>query len=164
MRGSFFIRRRAALLFAMEYVDFGEIPYFAECEHIVRALGFSLVELKVLRRSSSVQASAVIAGQGDVGIDDCASVHRVLQARLEALLGTGDLQMQVSSPGIGRVLKNAAEFSRFEGRNVRVWSIPLGAWVEGRVASSSREAVVLLEKEEEKEYPYSEISKAKLLD
>ncbi len=148
----------------MEYVDLQKLPFFEECGKIVRALGFSLVELNISRRAGAVQVSAVIAGKGDIGIDECASVHQVLQARLEVLLGSGDLQMQVSSPGIGRVLKNAGEFSLFEGRAVRIWHIPEARWVEGRIVSSGCNAVILSGKDGQKEYPYSEISKAKLSD
>ena len=147
----------------MEYVDLRQQPYFDECAKIASALGFSLVELAIARRAGGAQAAAVIAGQGDVGIEDCAAVHQVLQARLEALLGTQDLQMQVSSPGIARTLKHAGEFACFEGRMARVWHIPAGGWVEGRVVSSTGEAVILDGKDGQKAYQYSEISKAKLL-
>ena len=126
-------------------------------------MGFSLVELNIMRRAGGAQVAAVIAGQGDVGIEDCAAVHQVLEARLEALLGTQDLQMQVSSPGITRTLKHAGEFSCFEGRDARVWHIPQGAWVEGRIVSATDKAVILDAKGEQKELPFSEISKAKLL-
>ena len=148
----------------MEYVDLASLPCFEECDRIVRAMGFSLVELNILRRGGGIQVAAVIAGKGDVGIEECAAVHRVLQARLEALLGQGGFQMQVSSPGIGRVLKNAAEFAIFEGRSARVWHAPQGSWVEGQILSSDREAVVLLGKDGMRKYPYSEISKARLSD
>ena len=148
--------------FALEFVDLRKQPYFEECDRIVRALGFSLVELNISRRSGGAQAAAVIAGKGDIGIEDCASVHQVLQARLAALLGSPGLQMQVSSPGITRTLKSAGEFSLFEGRAARVWHIPAGGWVEGRIVSSTDEAVVLEQKEGLQEYKYSEISKAKL--
>ena len=147
----------------MEYVDLQQQPYFAECAKVASAMGFSLVELNIARRGGAVQVAAVIAGTGDVGIEDCASVHQVLQARLEALLGEKDLQMQVSSPGITRTLKHAGEFSCFEGRDARVWHIPSSCWVEGRIVSSSSSSVILDGKEGQKEFPYSEISKAKLL-
>ena len=147
----------------MEYVDLQQVPYFEECDKIVSALGFFLVELKLTRQREAAQVAAVIAGQGDVGIEDCAAVHQVLEARLEALLGTSDVQMQVSSPGIARTLKHAGEFACFEGRMARVWHIPAGGWVEGRVVSSTGEAVILDGKDGQKAYQYSEISKAKLL-
>ena len=147
----------------MEYVDLQQMPYFEECAKVICAMGFSLVELNIARQRGSVQVAAVIARQGDVGIEDCAAVHQVLQARLEALLGARDLQMQVSSPGITRTLKHAGEFSCFEGRMARVWHIPSADWAEGRIVSSTDEAVILDGKDGQKEFPYSEISKAKLL-
>ncbi len=138
-------------------------PYFDECAKVASAMGFSLIELNIMRQRGGAQVAAVIAGQGDVGIEDCAAVHQVLQARLEALLGARDLQMQVSSPGITRTLKHAGEFGCFEGRAARVWHIPSADWVEGRIVSSTDEAVILDGKDGQKEFPYSEISKAKLL-
>ena len=147
----------------MESVDLQQMPYFEECAKIVSAMGFFLVELSITRQREAAQVAAVIAGQGDVGIEDCAAVHQVLQARLEALLGTSDLQMQVSSPGITRTLRHAGEFACFEGRMARAWHIPSGGWVEGRIASSTDKSVIIDGKEGARELPYSEISKAKLL-
>ena len=147
----------------VEYVALRQQPYFEECDKIVRAMGFFLVELKLARRRDAVQVAAVIAGAGDVGIEDCAAVHQVLEARIEALLGAPDVQMQVSSPGIARTLKHAGEFACFEGRMARVWHIPAGDWIEGRIVSSTDEAVILDGKDGQKEFPFSEISKAKLL-
>ena len=140
-----------------------QMPYFEECAKIVSAMGFFLVELSITRQREVAQVVAVIAGRGDVGIEDCAAVHQVLEARLEALLGTSDVQMQVSSPGIARTLKHAGEFSCFEGRAARVWHIPAGDWVEGRIVSSTDKSVILKVKDGQKEFPFSEISKAKLL-
>lgn len=146
----------------VEYVALEKTPWFSECDALVRSLGYALVELNVFKRSGKWQVRVVIAGPDAVGIDDCASVHRALQARLEVLLDSRDMYMEVTSPGVERVLKHAGEFKVFSGRAVRLWHVPQAAWVEGVVVSSDEKAVVLACGGENKEYSYSEIAKARL--
>ncbi len=146
----------------MDYIALEKTPWFEDCDKLARSLGYAIVELKVFKRAGKWQVRAVITGSDVVGIDDCASVHRVLQARLEVLLGSQDMYMEVTSPGIERVLKNAGEFKVFTGRKVRIWYIPVSDWIEGVIVSSDEKSVILDTGGENKKYLYSEISKAKL--
>ena len=99
---------------------------------------------------------------GNIGVNDCAKVHRVLLTRLEALLGTEDTMMELTSPGIEHNIKNAAEFGVFTGRKVRVWDKTVTDWVSGKILSSDDKQVTL-ETEEGKSLSvsYENIAKAK---
>ena len=164
----------------MEYISLDSIPHFADCSPLVTGLGFVLVDLKVVPQNGSIKVTAVItkpAGDsGAVGVNDCARVHRALLPRLEAVLDSQDIYMEVASPGMERLIKNPAEFALFVGRYVRVWDSQITDWVAGKIISSDDQSITLelvgegvteesaqMQAGQVSTIPYQRISKAKLL-
>lgn len=153
----------------MEYISNDNVPYFKECASVTDGEGFVLVELHVVPQKNSTKIEAVIASKDparDIGVADCSKVHRALRPRIAALLGKSedDLYMEVCSPGLERSIKNAAEFSCFTGREVRLWVRDVGDWVSGTILSSDAAQVTLDIKEKGSEsFPYSDIAKAKFI-
>lgn len=160
----------------MEYLPLETVPYYSDCAPLVSGLGYDLVSLKVIPQNGNIRVTAVISNHVDggaicsIGINDCAKVHRALLPRLEALLDSQDIYMEVTSPGTERVIKNGAEFSLFVGRDVKVWDSEISDWVSGKIVSADQEKLVLESSMEgsttenlNQEIPYSRISKAKLL-
>ena len=103
-------------------------------EHVVAveldALGFDLFELR--RRGSKsrpVLDLRIERRDGSrVSVDDCARVSRALETRLEAERLVGEQYvLEVSSPGIERPLRSAAEWRRFAGQRAVVTAPPLPA-------------------------------------
>ncbi len=134
----------------MDYTSYKNIKYYKECSALVEGLGFKLVDLKIIPAKTITKISAMIASTDpneSIGVNDCAKVHRALLPRLEALLGTEETTMELTSPGIEHNIKNAAEFSIFIGRNVRVWDKTVTDWVGGTIKASDEKSVTL-EKEE----------------
>ena len=130
----------------MEYTAYKTVKYYPECAPLVEALGYVLVELKIVPSKTITKICAVIASKNsdeNIGVNDCAKVHRVLLPRLEALLGTEDTSMELTSPGIEHNIKNAAEFEIFTGRQVRVWDETITDWVGGKVLSADNKSVTL---------------------
>jgi ribosome maturation factor RimP len=151
----------------MEYTDYSSIKYYSECSALVEGLGYKLVELKIVPGKTVTKISAMITPSSndvDLGVNDCAKVHRVLLPRLEALLGTEDTSMELTSPGIEHNIKNAAEFEVFTGRSVRVWDKTINDWNSGVVKSADKKSVTL-EKEngELQTVLYENIAKAKFI-
>ena len=149
----------------MEYTSYKSIKYYDECAALVEGMGYKLVELKIVPSKNTTKISAMIASvdpEVNIGVNDCAKVHRVLLTRLEALLGTEDTMMELTSPGIEHNIKNAAEFSVFAGRAVRVWDKTVTDWVSGKIKSADDKSVIL-EAEDGKEFSvsYENIAKAK---
>jgi ribosome maturation factor RimP len=112
-------------------------------EHELDQLGFELVEF----RRGGTHGRPVLDVRIDrrdgekVTIDDCARVSRALEARLDA----GDIVasryvLEVSSPGVERPLKRAADFRRFVGRKARVNSVLLGGRLEVELVGVESEA------------------------
>lgn len=148
----------------MDYIEPDKIPYYNDCEPLVAGLGYRLVELVVFRKQASWQVKVVITGPEGVGIADCTKVHRALLPRLEAILLSQDMYVEVTSPGLDRILKNAAEFSVFTGKQVKVWNTDISDWIQGTILSSGKDSVTLSTEKGETDIPYSKIAKAKLFD
>ena len=73
--------------------------------------------------------------------------------------------MEVTSPGMERNIKNAAEFALFVNQYARVWDTEITDWIPGKIISASNASVTLeLESGEKKEIDFSRIAKAKLLN
>lgn len=151
----------------MDYISFDSIPHYAECAPLVEGLGYYLIELKIVPAKNVTKISAVIAAKDpekDIGVEDCARVHHALQPRLEALLKTEDTAMELTSPGIDRNIKNAAEFAFFTGREVRVWSRTVNDWVGGIIKEADKTSVTVeTESGESRTVPYEDIAKAKFI-
>ena len=151
----------------MDYTSYKDIKYYKECAALVEGLGFKLVDLKIIPAKTITKITAMIASPDpdvSISVNDCAKVHRALLPRLEALLGTEETTMELTSPGIEHNIKNAAEFSVFIGRKVRVWDKTVNDWVGGKIKSADEKSVTL-EKEEGESVTilFENIAKAKFI-
>ncbi|MFN2602097.1 MAG: ribosome maturation factor RimP [Gemmatimonadaceae bacterium] len=71
-----------------------------------------------------------------VTVDDCARASRAIEAKLDEVAFAGSRYvLEVSSPGVERPLRNAADFRRFAGREAVVTNDA----VEGGLEAGSRE-------------------------
>ncbi|MBO4532469.1 MAG: ribosome maturation factor [Treponema sp.] len=151
----------------MDYIPYSKIKYYSECAPLVEGLGYRLVDLKIVPAKTITKISAIITGTDpaqNIGVNDCAKVHRVLLARLEALLGTEETTMELTSPGIEHNIKNAAEFGVFTGREVRVWDKTVNDWVGGTILSADDKTVTLKVQEgSEQTISFENIAKAKFV-
>ena len=130
----------------MEYIALDSFPHFTECEKIVSPLGYHLVELKLGKQGSTITISATITGIDptvNIGVNDCSKAHHALLPKLEELLGTEDTYMELTSPGMERNIRNAAEFALFKGRQVRVWDKTVTDWVGGTLIDADTQSVTL---------------------
>lgn len=151
----------------MEYTAYDSIKYYKECAVLVEGLGYKLVDLKIIPVKTITKISAIVTTVNpdeNMGVNDCAKVHRVLLPRLEELLGTEDTTMELTSPGIEHNIKNAAEFAVFKGRNVRVWDKEITDWIGGKIISADDKSVTM-EKENGEQITelFENIAKAKFI-
>jgi ribosome maturation factor RimP len=98
---------------------------------VVEGLGFQLVELGLHRSRSGSRVHVVVYRGEGVGVEDCAALSRTLKPRLELAEGLGEVGLEVSSPGLERVLKDPAEFEIFRGRGMRLWLREAADWLDG---------------------------------
>jgi len=82
-------------------------------ERTVAGMGMEFVELELSNRGRFVRV--FIDKAGGVTVDDCADVSRQL-SRVFEVEGMDYDRLEVSSPGLDRPLKKAADFVRFAGQ------------------------------------------------
>ncbi len=151
----------------MDYTPYSKIKYYSDCAPLVEGLGFKLVDLKIVPAKTITKISAIITGTDpaqNIGVNDGAKVHRALLARLEALLGTEETPMELTSPGIEHNINNAAEFGVFTGRAVRVWDKTVNDWVGGKIKTADDKSVTLQTDDgSERKIDFENIAKAKFI-
>ena len=104
----------------------------------LRPLGLELFELRSLgTKSRPVLDVRIDRTDGEkVTVEDCARASRAIEARLdEASYAGARYVLEVSSPGVERPLRNAADWRRFVGRDAVVTSDA----VNGGLDAGSRE-------------------------
>ncbi|MDR0302687.1 MAG: ribosome assembly cofactor RimP [Treponema sp.] len=131
-------------------------------EPVLAGLGLRLVELTVSRHRGSVQIRAVIYNGSSIGTDDCSKTHRAITPRLELAFPGQDIYLEVSSPGINRLIKDGAEFSNYTGRGVRCYRTDISDWTAGILESAGENGIVLKTKEGDVKLDFEIIAKAKL--
>jgi ribosome maturation factor RimP len=83
--------------------------------------GVELVDLILVRAGRRQLVRLIVDCVGGVGVDQCAEVSRRMSADLDmADILNGRYTLEVSSPGIDRPLKTAADFRRKVGKEVSV--------------------------------------------
>lgn len=150
----------------MDFEPLESMPHYKECAPLVEGLGYTLVELRIAPAKGTTRISAVIASKDatvDIGVNDCSKVHHALLPRLEAILGTEDTYMELTSPGMERNIKNAAEFAVFVGREVRVWDKTVTDWVGGKIFSADDKSVTLDKNGTAVTVSFENIAKAKFI-
>jgi len=121
---------------------FVEVALQQTVEETVTGLGYDLVEIErsaggLLRITIDHPWSAE-SPELFVNVEDCERVTRQLQFALE-VEGSQYQRLEVSSPGIDRVLRHAQDFERFIGALVDLTlKAPLGAAAAGQVSANRK--------------------------
>jgi ribosome maturation factor RimP len=88
---------------------------------LAASLNLELVEVEYRQEGRQMVLRLFIDREGGVTLDDCASVSRELAEILDVEdFIQGLYNLEVSSPGINRPLKKAADYERFTGRLVKI--------------------------------------------
>jgi ribosome maturation factor RimP len=82
-------------------------------ERTVTGLGYEFVDLELAKHGRFVRV--YIDKPGGVSVDDCADVSNQL-SRVFEVEGMDYDRLEISSPGLDRPLKKAADFVRFSGQ------------------------------------------------
>ena len=133
-----------------------------EVEPIVTGMGFTLVELRHNRSKNQNHVILIVYRPEGVGVNECAAISKNLYPRLELIEGMEDLQLQVSSPGLDRVLKSDEEYSIFLGRDIKVMLHGENDWSRGKIESVGDGKLTLRSGGETRSIQMNEIHKAKL--
>lgn len=132
-------------------------------EQAVAQIGYEMVDLEISGRGKLLRL--FIDKPGGVNIDDCALVSEHISHFLAVEHDVDYDRLEVSSPGLDRVLKKESDFERFSGNKVQ---IKVRVPVEGRknftgILRGIEQGMVRIETEVgEQSFALSNIDKARL--
>ncbi|WP_304507447.1 ribosome maturation factor RimP [Anaerotignum sp.] len=90
-------------------------------EPIIAERNLELVDLEFVKEGANWYLRIYIDKEGGVDIDDCEGVSRALEAKLDAEDPIEQAYiLEVSSPGIDRPLKKAADFEKYRGEIIDI--------------------------------------------
>lgn len=143
--------------------DEGEIARIeAAILPVVRAHGLELVDVEWRPLKPRGSLRVFVDKPGGVGIDDCERLsHEVGDVLDAADLFAGPWDLEVSSPGLERVLRKERELRWAVGKPVRCW-LAGGREVRGRLAAVEPDRLILERNGERQELLRAEVTKTRL--
>jgi len=124
--------------------------------------GLELVELEWRPRRPRSMLRVFVDKPGGVGITDCERVSREMGDVLDvAGLIDEPYDLEVSSPGLDRILRTEREYRWARGKRVRCWLYD-GREVRGRLAEVGPDRLVIERDGERVELIRAEVTKARL--
>jgi ribosome maturation factor RimP len=141
---------------------------FFSLEPLIRGMGMSLIELNVFRmkarggKSGRAQVRAVVYKKDVTGVEDCTKAHRSILPRLELAFPGQDIYLEVSSPGIDRLIKDGSEFVHYIGRGINCYRTDISDWTAGILLAVDDKKIKLMGESGEIALPYEIIAKARL--
>lgn len=140
------------------------------CEALVQPIldehGFELWDVEYVKEGANYYLRVYADKTGGITIDDCVTISRALEAKLDAEDFIEEAYiLEVSSPGLGRPLKRERDFERSLGALVEVKLYrPLNQQKEftGILKSYNDDVVVLETEETELELKRSELALIRL--
>ena len=143
---------------------------FLDLASLIEPMGYKLVEASRSEHKGTVSLRMLCYKGGDgITTEDLEAIYNVVYPRY-SVLWTRDLELEVSSPGINRNIKDIGEFKIFLGKTVRVYVQSKSSYVVGKIEKADDDNLYLSsyliedtkEEGEEISIEYSDISKAKL--
>ena len=129
---------------------------------VLNGLGLKLIEFIVSRHKGSVQIRAVVYNGGAIGLNDCSRAHHAIMPRLELAFQGQDVYLEVSSPGINRLIKDGAEFVHYLGRGIRCYRTDISDWSAGILENVDEKGIFIKRDDGKVRLEYEIIAKAKL--
>lgn len=146
--------------------DFEERVFQGTRDAVARA-GVVLLDIEAVP-GSVTRLRFFIDAEGGVKIEDCVRVDRLLTLFLtqeDEELIPGDFSVEVSSPGLDRVLRRREEYTHFAGREIQLFTGNPEDGVReyrGILDGLEEEEVLLRTPDESLRIPIEEVTKARL--
>ena len=141
-----------------------EDPVFQDLDQFFRGLGHNLVDLGLRTKNGTTSVHLVLHSPVGLGIDDLSKAHRLLLPKLESVLQTEDLSVEVGSPGLERNLKYRREHGFFVGKKIKLYLVGASDWEEGLLGAFEGDTVTFETKAGPRPVTVDQIHKAKLHD
>ncbi len=139
-------------------------------EPVIQDLGFSLHHIKITGETGSalVQIMAEDEKTKNLGVDDAAKISRAISAVMDVEDPIdGAYRLEVSSPGIDRLLTREGDFEEYKGFEAKIeTAVPAenGQKKYRGIINGLKDNKILVSTDQgDVEIPYSALSKAKLI-
>lgn len=105
----------------------------AGIEAILAKAGLFLLEFSLSRHRGSLTVKAVVYSPAGTGTEECAKAHRLMLPQIQIACGIQSPNIEISSPGIDRIIRAKREWKAFVGRFVRLLPRGENDWIEGKL-------------------------------
>ena len=139
-------------------------PVFRDLDQFFETLGLGLVDFGMRTSRGSTSVNIVLFSASGVGIEELSKAHRQLVPRLEMLLKTEELAIELGSPGLDRTLKYKRELGMYAGKRFKVYLTGGTDWEEGVLISFQNDELQFETKAGTRAIPVASVQKAKLND
>jgi len=141
-----------------------EDPVFQDLDQFFLGLGLRLVDLGLRTKNGTTSVHLVLYSPQGLGIDELSKAHRLLVPRLETLLKTEELSIEVGSPGLERNLKYKRELGFYTGKKAKLYLVGASDWEDGLLTAFDGTSVTFETKAGPRPVAVDQIHKAKLHD
>ncbi len=133
-----------------------------DLEKVLKAMGLALVEVNASMVKQIFQIRIVIYKPEGISLKDCEQATRVIRPRLDLLLDSRNMALEVTSPGLSRKIKNPGEYAVFKGRFVKILEEGKSEWQVGQILESDGETLTLAIDGKNKTFRLDAVRKGKL--
>lgn len=134
---------------------------YDELAPLVESQNLVLVDCVFGTTAQGSQVALVVYSDEGIGTDECAAVHRLSLPRLEVLLDSRDIQLEVSSPGLERKIRHLREYQIFQGKKLKLMK-KNGDWLSGKILKADSKNLTVNTANGDLELALSDIQKAQL--
>lgn len=129
--------------------------------------GFEIVEIKCSEFKGRTNLKIFIDKPGGITLSDCEKSSGIIEFLLDGSnLSLAEYDMEVSSPGLNRLLISEKDFKRHLGKivmvNLREAVGNIKNYIEGKIVSVDNGKIVVENKNSKIEIPVEKIARAKL--
>jgi ribosome maturation factor RimP len=153
----------AHFFFPSQFVQEHGVGLFEMLERTMPGLGYELVDCETSARGRLVRV--FIDKPGGIDVEDCARVSNHL-TQLFAVENVDYDRLEVSSPGLDRPLRKAADFERFSGQEAQVTlrePVDNARRIKGVLRGLSGESALVETDGRVRAFPLSGIERARLV-
>ncbi len=91
----------------------------AGIEALLADSGLQLLEFALSRHRGNVKVKAVIYSPSGTGTDECTKAYRLMLPEIQLSLGAQNPDIEISSPGIDRIIRSPREWKAFTGKPIK---------------------------------------------
>ena len=134
----------------------------SDIKNMVESVGLSLYDTAVVTEGGETIYRVNVTKEGGISLDMCVEATHLISPLLDVEAPVrGDYRLEVSSPGIERILKSLSHFKNAVGESAKV-SLMGGQKFRGKIVGVENNSVTLEdEKEGETSFDFTEVKLAK---